>query len=411
MGAPTVIGAGRTPARVRRLLELPHAIEVETFGEIGAGRPTIVMLHHGLGSVSSWRSFPRELAELTGLPVVAYSRRGYGRSAPTPDIPWPPDFMEREARGDLPALLATLGIDRPLLLGHSDGASIALLYAASGLEPVPLGTILLAPHLFVEEETLAGARAAGAAFGGGPLRKALAHHHRDPEAAFRGWQETWLSSGFRSWDIRPRLRAVRGPLLVVQGLADEYGTLAQVAPIAAGDGPPAEMLLLDRCGHAPERERPRTTFDAVAGFVAERTSVGRERAPRRVYHLATRDQLLRDLGPHRYRPDSLAGVGFVHCTRSPATVLALARDLFPDEPPVVLRIDTAALNSPMRMEPPAPVAGGTGHRTLVSRFPHLYGPVERPALTGAARLVALGEGYAWPAVLDPLDDHLATLGP
>lgn len=399
--APAAVRERSGPRSESRLLELPDAIEVRITGRIRPDHPTILLLHHGLGSASSWRDFPARLSSATGLSVVAYSRRGYGRSAPVAQTPWPPDFMEREAAGDLPRLLERLEIRRPLLVGHSDGASIALIYAASELEPAPVGLVLMAPHLFVEQITVDGAQAAERAFRRGSLRDALARHHRDPAAAFRGWHEVWTSEAFRDWDIEPRLATVRCPLLAIQGLEDEYGTLAQVEPLSSGVAQPVEMLLLAECGHAPERERPAEVGEAIEAFVAEATGHGRESHSEHVYHVVPADRLMRSLDPASYRPPSLRSEGFVHACRSPATALAVANDLFPESAPLVLRIRTEALAAELRMEPPAPPPGRRTHRRLVTRFPHVYGPIERRAISSVGALTPTRVGYAWPASMRP----------
>ena len=388
-----------------REMSLPHAIEVGIVGELDPDRPTIVMLHHGLGSVSAWREFPESIARATGLATVAYSRRGYGRSAATGTLPWPASFMHDEAEGDLPRLLQALDIRQPILLGHSDGASIALIYAAAQTRPRPLGTVLLAPHVHVEAVTLTGARQAAVDFKAGDLRARLARHHRDPEAAFRGWNETWLSEDFRGWNIEQLLDSVHCPVLVVQGLADPYGSLAQVRPIRERVAAPVEVLLIAGGGHAPERERPLETIDSVVAFAAELDD-SPATLPARIYHLTTAEELRAGLDPNRYAAAHLEAEGFVHCTSSPATTLAVADDLFAGDAPLVLQIDSARLGAAVKMEPPAPVAGRTAHRRFASSFPHVYGTIDRMAICAIGKLERAHDRFVWPRELLPVDEAL-----
>jgi pimeloyl-ACP methyl ester carboxylesterase/uncharacterized protein (DUF952 family) len=396
------------PSAETLTLRLPHEIEVRVAGHLQPDRPALVMLHHGLGSASSWRDLPDRLAAATGMPAVAYSRRGYGQSAAASAPPWPPGFMHTEAEGDLPGLLAALGIRQPILFGHSDGASIALIYAGSRLEPAPLGAVLLAPHVMVEPVTLTGARRAAADFEAGGLRASLQRHHRDAEATFRGWNETWLAEEFRGWNIEPSVSSVRCPLLVVQGLADAYGSLAQVTSIEERAPEPVETLLIAGCGHAPERERPDTVVDATAAFVAELADHAR-RSPRHVYHLTGAERLYTGLDADAFRPDHLAAEGFCHCTWSPATLLAVADDLFTDIDPVVLRIDPTRLTAKLRFEAPAPIGGGIEHLRFTRSFPHLYGPIDRAAIRQAGRIERFVDRRVWPRELVPLDSVLERL--
>lgn len=229
--------------------------------------PTIVLLHEGLGCVGMWRDFPDRLADRTGLGVFAYSRRGYGRSDPAA-LPRGPDYMHREAVDALPAVLDAIGFRRGLLLGHSDGASIATIYAGSVPDTRVRGLVLLSPHFFVEDVTLAEIARARRAFETGDLGARLARWHgSNVDVAFRGWCDTWLSTAFRDFDIRDCIAYLRVPLLVIQGEADPYGTMAQVAACEEEAYAPVETLALPGCGHAPHIERPRETLDAVAAFV------------------------------------------------------------------------------------------------------------------------------------------------
>lgn len=231
--------------------------------DAGSG-PAIVMLHEGLGSVGLWRGFHRDVAAATGRRTVAFSRFGHGRSSP-PAARRALDFMHTEAREVLPAVLGALGVDVPVLLGHSDGGSIALLAAASGL-PVA-GAVVLAPHVFVEEGGLTSIAATRAAFDDGDLRARMARHHDDPDVVFGNWAGVWLDPGFRPWDITAELATITCPVLAVQGTADPYGTVAHVEAVRDRSSGPVEIVLLD-CGHSPHLERRDETLAAVTRFVA-----------------------------------------------------------------------------------------------------------------------------------------------
>jgi pimeloyl-ACP methyl ester carboxylesterase len=233
--------------------------------EGGATAAPLVFLHGGLGSIGLWRDFPEAVATATGRTAIVYSRLGYGRSDPTPR-PWRPDYMHREALDSLPVLLDALDAERPVLIGHSDGASIALIYAGRSGKPVS-GLVLLAPHVFVEPESIAGIEAARDAFLSTDLSDRMARHHDDPDATFWQWNRIWVSPEFRDWNIEDVLPAIQAPSLVVQGTADQYGTLSQVEAIERGSGGRVERLVLDGCGHSPQVERRTDTFEAVTHFV------------------------------------------------------------------------------------------------------------------------------------------------
>ncbi len=241
-----------------------HRLEVD---RIDGAPPTLVFLHEGLGCVSRWRDFPRAVAAATGRAALVYSRRGYGLSEPVPR-PRPLTFMHDEARRVLPDLLATAGVDDAVLVGHSDGASIALIYAGENGRGVR-GVVAMAPHVFVEEvcvRSIAAIRAEYAAEGS-DVRGKLARHHADVDGAFYGWADAWLDPGFRGWDLTGFLPGVRAPVLVIQGADDEYGTVAQVDAVCRGVSGPAERRVLPGCGHVPQRDRPEETLAAVVGFV------------------------------------------------------------------------------------------------------------------------------------------------
>ena len=221
----------------------------------------LVFLHEGLGSVSIWRDFPQRASDATGLGAFVYSRAGYGKS-PRTAMPRTVRYMHEEA-ALLPQLLRDEGIDDAVLFGHSDGASIALLHAAA--EPVR-ALVLEAPHVFTEPEGLASIRLAREAFERGELRARLARHHQDVDAAFWGWNGPWLHPDFVQWNLEGALPAIRAPILVVQGLDDEYGTLAQVRAIERQAGGPVETLLLEKCGHSPHRDQPDAVLRALAAL-------------------------------------------------------------------------------------------------------------------------------------------------
>ena len=222
------------------------------------------MLHEGLGCVAMWRHFPERLAQVTGCRTIAWSRAGYGHSQPYAEARTP-RYMHREALEALPALLAALEIERPLLFGHSDGGSIALIFAGTFPE-VPLAVVALAPHEFVEEETLAGIREARTAWETSDLRDRLARYHADPERVFADWNDTWLSSAFRDWNIEEYLPAIRCPVLAIQGEDDEYATMRQIDVIAA-QVPAIRLLKLAQCGHSPHRDQPAAILGAVDRFL------------------------------------------------------------------------------------------------------------------------------------------------
>jgi pimeloyl-ACP methyl ester carboxylesterase len=235
------------------------------------GAPLIVFLHEGLGSVSMWRDFPQQLCDAAGCRGLVYSRPGYGRSTPrAAGEAWAPDFMHRQAHEVLPALLDALRIDTaahpPWLFGHSDGGSIALLHAARFTQRVA-GAIVLAPHIVVETLSVASIAKARSAYLEGALRARLAKHHDDADSAFWGWNDIWLNPAFRHWSIEAEIAAIRCPLLAVQGLNDEYGTLEQIRGIARRV-PQTELLELLDCGHSPHRDQPERLIARAAAFIA-----------------------------------------------------------------------------------------------------------------------------------------------
>lgn len=229
--------------------------------------PTSVLLHEGLGCVAMWKGFPARLAEATGCGVLAYSRQGYGRSDPIP-LPRPLDYMEREAERVLPKVLDAAGVCRAVLLGHSDGASIAAIYAGSIEDHRVRGLVLIAPHFVVEETGLESIRAARQAYEEGRLRQRLARYHGDNvDCAFWGWNAAWLDPAFRSWSIDDCLAYIRVPVLIVQGDDDPYGTRRQIDVALEEAYCPVEVCMVAGGGHAPHLEREAETLAAVTDFL------------------------------------------------------------------------------------------------------------------------------------------------
>jgi pimeloyl-ACP methyl ester carboxylesterase len=239
-------------------------LECQWIGAPHDDTPPIVFLHEGLGSLAMWKDFPQRLCDATGLRGLVYSRPGYGRSTPrAPDEQWPVRFMHEQALEVLPALLHQLGIERPWLFGHSDGASIALLHASA--RPVA-GIVALAAHVFTEDFGLRSIAAARLAYETTDLRMRLARYHADVDSAFRGWNDIWLDPAFRAWNIEAELDDIDCPVLVVQGEDDEYGTLEQVHRIVR-HVPHAKTLVLPDCGHSPQRDQPARLIDEVGAFL------------------------------------------------------------------------------------------------------------------------------------------------
>ena len=235
-----------------------------------ADRPTLVFLHEGLGSVALWRDWPARLCERLGCAGLVYSRQGYGQSSPRQDVRGQgrllPDYMHHEALQVLPALLAQLGVSSAVLVGHSDGGTIALLHAAH--HPVN-ACIVMAPHVMVEDVSIRAIEAAREAYENGPLRARLAPFHADVDGAFWQWNDVWLSPAFRSYDIRQDIASIGAPLLAIQGEDDPYGTMAQIDDIAAAV-PHAQLLKLPQCGHSPHRDQPEAVTRAIADFLVSR---------------------------------------------------------------------------------------------------------------------------------------------
>ncbi|MGY4232495.1 pimeloyl-ACP methyl ester carboxylesterase [Bradyrhizobium sp. USDA 4449] len=230
-----------------------------------ADAPTIVMLHEGLGSVGLWGDFPEKLREATGAGIFAYSRAGYGRSSPA-TLPRPLDYMQREALDVLPKVLEAVPFKRGLLLGHSDGGSIAAIYAGSHQDHRLQGVALIAPHFIVEDISVASIAAIKTTYETSDLKAKLARWHQDVDNAFYGWNGAWLDPAFRDWDISEYLAYIRVPILVVQGKDDQYGTLRQVEIAQQECYCPVDVTIIPGVGHSPHREAPAPTLDAIGQF-------------------------------------------------------------------------------------------------------------------------------------------------
>lgn len=227
--------------------------------------PIMVFLHEGLGSVAMWRDFPQRVADATGCDALVYSRLGYGKSDPLP-APRAVQYMHDEALAVLPDLLEKLEIEAPLLFGHSDGGSIALIHAGGSGRTVS-GVIAMAPHVMVEDISIASIAQAKLAWRGTDLRGRLARYHADVDGAFRGWNDIWLHPDFRTWNIEEYLPRIECPVLAIQGEDDEYGTLEQILRIARG-ARDVELLTLADCRHSPHRDQPDAVIEAVRAFTS-----------------------------------------------------------------------------------------------------------------------------------------------
>jgi pimeloyl-ACP methyl ester carboxylesterase len=239
-------------------------LEAEWVGPPRGDAPELVFLHEGLGSITQWRDTPAVIAAGTNRSALVYAREGYGRSTPLA-LPRSLAYMHVEA-ARLPGVLAAAGVRDPVLIGHSDGASIAIIAAGHGLV-APRALVLIAPHVFVEDISVQSIAAAADAYRAGPLRERLARHHADVDGAFWGWNQVWLDPAFRAWDIRRDLRGITAPTLVVQGDRDEYGTRAQVDAIVRDVSGLVEVAWLDGAGHAPFRDVPSVMHNLINQFI------------------------------------------------------------------------------------------------------------------------------------------------
>lgn len=257
-------------ARRRDVAVAGQRLEGMWWGPAPDQAPTLVLLHEGLGCVGLWGEFPGRLAEATGCGVFAYSRAGYGKSSAIP-LPRPLSYMHDEARETLPALLDAIGFRRGALVGHSDGASIAIVHAGAVADPRVKAAALMAPHVFTEDMGIASIVEAKRAYEQGDLKRKLARWHDHVDCAFYGWNGAWLDPGFRAWNLEEFLGPIRIPMLVVQGEADQYGTIEQVRAIERGSGGPVETVLIPGIGHSPYREAPEAALAAISGFLTRRT--------------------------------------------------------------------------------------------------------------------------------------------
>ena len=242
-------------------------LEYRMIGPRPDAAPTLVLLHEGLGCVGLWSDFPARLQAATGCGVFVYSRAGYGQSSPV-KLPRPLSYMHDEARETLPRLLEAIGFRRGLLIGHSDGASIAAIYAGSRQDRRVGAVVLIAPHFFTEDPGIESIEDARAAYDTGDLRARLARWHADVDNAFRGWNDAWLDPDFRKWDITEFLAYIRVPILIVQGEGDQYGTIEQIEVAERECYCPVEVALLPGVKHSPQREAPEVTLKAISQFVA-----------------------------------------------------------------------------------------------------------------------------------------------
>jgi pimeloyl-ACP methyl ester carboxylesterase len=247
-----------------------RSLAYEWVGEDRGGKPTLVFLHEGLGSIRQWRDFPARLAAATGCRALVYDRYGYGQSDVLQERKRQVTFMHDEALSALPDLLKNLAIENPILVGHSDGASIALIHAGAG--HAVRGVVAMAPHVFIEPVCLSSIRKASETFATTDLPARLGRYHRDSRKTFYGWADVWLDPEFEGWDIRedflPKLAC---PVLAIQGYGDEYGTMAQLDEIARRVKGPCELLKLADCGHAPFRDQAEAVLGKTTQFVTART--------------------------------------------------------------------------------------------------------------------------------------------
>ncbi len=246
------------------------SIEYQLLHPERTDRPLLVFLHEGLGSVAMWKDWPAKVCSVLQCRGLVFSRYGYGKSTPRPaNEKWPPDFMHYQAQQFMPTFFKALNIDtrrdRPILVGHSDGASIALLYAAAFPDHTQ-ALVVMAPHLFVEDVTVQNIELAKSTYLSTNLPEKLARYHNDVESAFWGWNDVWLSAPFREWTIEEHMAQIRCPVLAIQGRKDEYGSLAQIEGIAER-APDVQLYVIDDCRHSPHRDKPEQTTDAIAAFV------------------------------------------------------------------------------------------------------------------------------------------------
>jgi pimeloyl-ACP methyl ester carboxylesterase len=240
-------------------------LEYRMIGPAPDQAPTIVMLHEGLGSIGLWGDFPDKLQAATGAGVLVYSRAGYGASSPV-TLPRPLDYMQIEALDVLPKLLDRIGFRRGLLLGHSDGASIAAIYAGGVADHRVRGVAMIAPHFVVEDISVTSIEEIKNAYETSDLKSKLARWHSDVDNAFYGWNQAWLDPKFRSWDISEYLGYIRVPVAILQGADDRYGTIRQIEIAREECYCPVDVTIIPGAGHSPHREAPGPTLDAISEF-------------------------------------------------------------------------------------------------------------------------------------------------
>jgi len=241
-------------------------LEYEWHGPSSLDAPTLVFLHEGLGSVAKWKDFPKRVADATGFSALVYSRAGYGASDPVP-LPRPVRFMHDEAVQTLPLVLEAMQIRDAILIGHSDGGSIALIYAGTRTDRRIRALVLEAPHVFVEDITVKSSEAARHSYEANDLKRRLARYHRNVDNTFWGWNQVWLNPEFRSWNIEEYLPKIRLPVLVIQGEEDNFGTLRQVEALERGCAGPVQKRILPDCGHSPHRDHPESVLQMITDFV------------------------------------------------------------------------------------------------------------------------------------------------
>jgi pimeloyl-ACP methyl ester carboxylesterase len=243
-----------------------RSLAYEWIGQGADGKPVLVFLHEGLGSIRQWRDFPAKVAAATGCRALVYDRYGYGQSDILAEPRRTVRFMHDEALAALPSLLKELNLENPILVGHSDGASIALIHAGAG--HAVRGVVAMAPHVFIEPVCLSSIEKASETFEKTDLAQKLGRYHRDARKTFYGWADVWLDPEFKGWDIRDDyLAGVRCPVLAIQGRDDEYGTMAQLDEIARRVSGPCELVKLEQCGHSPFRDQPEAVISTTQRFV------------------------------------------------------------------------------------------------------------------------------------------------
>ncbi len=245
----------------------PLRLEYRFTGPQPHEAPTLILLHEGLGSAAMWGDFPEKLSAATGCGVFAYSRIGYGQSSPA-KLPRTLDFMHVEAREVLPRLLDAIGFQEGLLVGHSDGASVAAIFGGSGQDHRVRGLVLMAPHFIVEDVTIQAIREVRQAFDTTDLRSKFQRWHADADATVRGWTDVWMNNDFSIWDLREDLAYIRVPVLIIQGEQDNFGTMRQIEIAQEECYCPVDVLMLPDTKHVPHREAPEATLRAIAEFSA-----------------------------------------------------------------------------------------------------------------------------------------------